>query len=648
VNLARKLLGGTAAALICACSGSTSPSSGTVILVSNVTTLNNDGSLANITATVTDAQGLPGTGSITFNAPGGNLNGTGTTTATVPLDATGHATVTYACDYLLSPTGCGAGSIQVTAIWNSVANGTRVTLLGPAAPVTDAGTPPPSGGPPDAGTVGGPVGPPTSVLGIATAPLVLGIKGSGIQETGLTRFLVTDAAGRAVSNAGVSFAQAQPALVTLGHTVGVTASDGTVSVDYTAGSVVGVSAITATVGGGGPTGSYPLAVRGAKPSASGFYFRCAQTNLPVYTTTLEYETTTCTVRLSDRYGNRVGIATPVSFAAEAGSISASVLTKPFSFANPTDPDEGSLTVTFSSDMGNGFYPADTTPLPADATQFPKPRALEPSNGSLNPRDNLVTIIAMVRGEEAFVDANLDGQYNAGELFVDQGDPFIDSNDNNAYDPATEPRFCGGASCATYHGPNGVWDPDRTIWAPTWVAFSGVVSGGIAPWTPGSCIDYIDNNLSNPSMATATVTMVDQWLNIGPIGQTYAATLIGSPTGVKLTVLGGFAELDNTGSSDVSWEKVSAANPTTACTVANTVASNGACVMQTELGGWDKGTRMGLQIEDGNKSPSTATPAPGHACGTKTPGTNVGTFTVDVTTTGPHVTTHSSTSGTYGY
>jgi len=71
-------------------------------------------------------------------------------------------------------------------------------------------------------------------------------------------------------------------------------------------------------------------------------------------------------------------------------------------------------------------------------------------------------------------------------------------------------------------------------------------------------------------------------------------------------------------------------------------------MQTEFGGWDDGSRMGLQIEDSNKSPTTSTPSPGHACGVKTPGTNVGAFTVDVSTTGPHVTTHALTSGTYGY
>jgi hypothetical protein len=143
-----------------------------------------------------------------------------------------------------------------------------------------------------------------------------------------------------------------------------------------------------------------------------------------------------------------------------------------------------------------------------------------------------------------------------------------------------------------------------------------------------------------------VFMRDQWLNIGPPGQTYAATVTGSPAGVKLTVVGGYTELDNTGAMDVSWEKVSAANPTTACTVANTVG--GACILQTEFGVWDDGSRIGLQLENSNKSPSTATPAPGHACGAKSPGTNVGPFTLDVSATGPHVTTHSLASGTYGY
>jgi len=657
VNLARRLLGLAAIGLICACSGSTtSGSSGSVTVTSTGGTLNNDGSTVSITAVVKNAQGGPATGSVTFTAPGGDLNASGGNSVSVALNASGQATVTYACNFTVDVTHCGAGQVLVTALWTSVANGTRVTLVGPSSPTTDGGSPPPP--PVDAGpVVTGPAGAPAAVIETAVAPEVLGIQGSGIQETGVMSFLVTDSAGRPTPSVAVSFSQRAPALVTLGRTAGVTDNNGQVIVDYTSGTVTGISAIVATVPSTGVSGSHPVAVRGARPSASGFYFRCDKTNLPVYTTTPRFETTTCTVRLSDRYGNRVGVATPVSFAAEAGSISAAVLTKPFDFSNPTDPDEGSATVTFSTDMGNGFAPVETTPFAADATQFPKQRGVEPSNGALNPRDQLVTIIAMVRGEEAFVDANLDGQYNPGELFVDQGDPFLDSNDDNIYDPATEPRFCGGADCATYHGPNGVWDSDRTIWAPTWVVFTGVTvpvpvltpPPASSVWTPSTgCVDYADNDVpnTNPSVAFALLAVTDRWLNVGPAGTTYTAAFVGTPAGLELVISGGFDELDNTGAMDVSWEKVSAANPTLACTVANTV--NGSCVMQTELGIFDGGARIGVQVTNTNKSPTTSTPSPGHACGaTPSTGTSKASFQIDASATGPHVTGHGFLNGTFG-
>ena len=69
-----------------------------------------------------------------------------------------------------------------------------------------------------------------------------------------------------------------------------------------------------------------MAVRGAKPSASNFYFHCDSLWLPTYQTTPQYETMTCTVYLADRYGNRVGIPTPVLFATESGAITASAIT----------------------------------------------------------------------------------------------------------------------------------------------------------------------------------------------------------------------------------------------------------------------------------------------------------------------------------
>jgi len=743
VNLDRKLLGLVSAALVCACSGSPPvTSNGNVGVAADVGSLKNDGTPATVTAFVTNASGVAASGTVTFSASTGNINGSGTTSATVALDAQGHASVTYSCDFISDAAHCGAQTVLITATWSGVSNGTHIALTGstspagggggggggattPVATKIDTGTMNPSflvtsdavnvaqnllgtaavtfivkdqNNAPLSGTtvtfselaaenlvtftpatavsngagvvtvnvsskttrgtahviasfpgasatfpvpiVGGP----TSIVTVSAVPSLLGLQGSGIQETGLMTFLVTDSAGAPVPGISVTFSQAQPALTTLGHSSGITAADGTVAADYSAGPRAGITSIRATVDATLASTSHAVAVRGAKPSASGFYFRCSKLNLPVYTTTLEYETTTCTVRLSDRYGNRVGIATPVAFASEAGSISAVATTKPFDFNSPADPDEGSVTVTFSSDMGNGFSPVETTPFIADPAQFPKARGAEPFNGAANPRDQLVTIIAMVRGEEAFVDANLNGQYDAGELFVDQGDPFIDANDDNVYDPETEPRFCGGASCASYHGPNGVWDSDETIWAPAWIAFTGAPNVFVDPWFPVSCLDYSDNDAGNPVAASTLVAFTDGYGNTPAAGTTYAAALVGSTDGVTLLTLGAFAELESTGAADISWEKVSANNPTLPCTLANTV--NGACVMKTELGTWDDGYRLQLSVANGNKTPAAA--VPGHACGgTATAGTFSKPFTVQIDAIGPHVDSHGYAGGFFG-
>ncbi|HYS08965.1 MAG TPA: hypothetical protein VEP66_09480, partial [Myxococcales bacterium] len=483
MKLDRKLLVLAAAASICACNGTTSGSSaGNMVVTSDVASLNNDGSLAHITVTVVDGGGHPATGSVTVSASGGNLDGSGLSSVNKTLDAAGKAAVSYACDFTLDTTHCGAGNITVTAVWSSVANGTRVTLIGPSAPPpSDGGSPPP---PVDAGPIlGGPLGPPSSIMETAMFPDVLGLKGSGIQENGVMTFLVTDSTGRAVPNVAVNFSQRQPALVTLGRTLSVTNASGQAFVDYTAGTEVGVSAIIATVPATGATSSHAVAVRGAKPSAAGFYFRCEKGNLPAYQTTPALETMTCEVRLSDRYGNRVGVPTPVRFATEAGAVDSIAVTKGFDPSNPNDPAEGTATVTFTTDMGNGFRPADVVPLATAPAQYPWPRQAEPqiASGSLtrNPRDNLVTIIAMADGEEAFIDSNHNGTLDNNEVFFDLGDPFIDANDDGLYDQIYpngpwELRFCSnttGTNCSTYTGPNGQWDSSTTIWVPTWVVFS---------------------------------------------------------------------------------------------------------------------------------------------------------------------------------
>jgi hypothetical protein len=208
------------------------------------------------------------------------------------------------------------------------------------------------------------------------------------------------------------------------------------------------------------------------------------------------------------------------------------MTRGFDINNPTDPSEGTASVTFSTDMGNGTSPADVEPLPADPAQYPWPRQAEPrvANGQLvvNPRDQLVTIIAMTQGEEAFVDANHNGVLDIGETFIDQGDPFIDANDNGVYDQLYtggpwELRFCGqgNTNCAAYQGPNGKWDSLTTIWVPTWVVFTGVTSAHIAAaGQPAPAADYSPACIPHNVSAFAEIYIYDTFLNTPASGTGY--------------------------------------------------------------------------------------------------------------------------------
>ncbi|HEX9602962.1 MAG TPA: Ig-like domain-containing protein [Myxococcales bacterium] len=598
-----RVLAVAALAGLCACAGSSGGSGPTasLTLLPSATTVRNDGVPVTILASAVNATGTPGSGTVTFVAAFGALTDSGGAPAnTATLAADGTATINYACNIAVDSR-CVAGNVFISGSWTSAGKTVQLSISNVAAG-SDGGTPPPSsdGGtpPPPAGT---PPGAPSSIAVTASGPFVLGLEGSGIQEHGSIAYLVTDSLGIPVPGVTVNFALQAPALgVTLLHPSGVTDLNGAVTAAYTSGTQVGVTALTATVATTGATVSQAIAVRGAKPSANGFYFHCEHASLPVYTSIAEFETMTCTVRLTDRYGNRVGIPTVVSFATEAGAIAASVTTQGFKLSNPSDPAEGTATVTFTSDTGNGNEPADVAPLGPTAAQFPWPRTQEPSYtlGSLtvNPRDQLVTLIAMTRGEEAFEDANGDGVFTAGEAFVDQGDPFVDANDNSAYDPApasglAEIRFCGlNADCSTYHGPNGVWDADTVIWKPTWVVFTGAgvpsaIPNTLVPifappkvfdtgTTPGSdCAEYADAafNASHSSSISAPVFAYDRWLNLPAAG---TSSSMGSPTSSKLTTTGfGFGTLlESWGSMgvlgfDFDWVRVSAADNTLACSAA---------------------------------------------------------------------------------
>src|SRR5438067_11454654 len=147
------------AAFASACSSTTvNPASGSVSVGSDVSSLPNDGTKANLTATAPQADGKPASGTLVFTASAGDMNGTATVTATVNLDATGKAKVTYACNVAVDSR-CGAGKVLITAVTNNVTGGAQLDITGPGGTTgggTDGGGGGGGGGITDGGVSGSP------------------------------------------------------------------------------------------------------------------------------------------------------------------------------------------------------------------------------------------------------------------------------------------------------------------------------------------------------------------------------------------------------------------------------------------------------------------------------------------------------------
>jgi hypothetical protein len=163
----------------------------------------------------------------------------------------------------------------------------------------------------------------------------------------------------------------------------------------------------------------------------------------------------------------------------------------------------------------------------------------------NPRDMLVTIIAVTSGEEEFHDGSgvsngvKDGQWNPGEWFVDVTEPYVDENDNQQYDLGEPFIDTQRLNCTSgvrepkngrWDGPNGCWDGDVLIWRPTHVLYSGFASG---LGGPGSTFEYspASNNYFVPRGGGLgiSVTVFDDFIN--PI----------SPDTATMSVVGTFSK-----------------------------------------------------------------------------------------------------------
>ncbi|MDX2013053.1 MAG: hypothetical protein SFW67_22860 [Myxococcaceae bacterium] len=214
----------------------------------------------------------------------------------------------------------------------------------------------------------------------------------------------------------------------------------------------------------------------------------------------------CTAHVGDRNGDGVEGAL-VSFLTEAGTIGptevsvsnvvgdATILYKT-SLPHPRDVEPENFTWTPpQGERQTGEYLVPLWMLPFEwvpnPVVFPRPRPTmnprEPNradsvpnrrkpDGSperLNPRDNLVTMIAVTTGEEAFVDSNNNGQWDSDEAYTDQTEPFVDSNDNGTWDP--DERYIDVNGDKTWTGKNGRYDSSTLIWKAERILWTGVPS-----------------------------------------------------------------------------------------------------------------------------------------------------------------------------
>ncbi len=117
--------------------------------------------------------------------------------------------------------------------------------------------------------------------------------------------------------------------------------------------------------------------------------------------------------------------------------------------------------------GGQSKPADVDPVSGE------PSRPGPLGETLNPRDGVITLLAVLRGKEAFDDLNGNGVFDEdSETFDDIGEPFLDIDDDGVFTLGTDPYFADSDGDGSQSGPNGTYDATAYIGASTKIIWSG--------------------------------------------------------------------------------------------------------------------------------------------------------------------------------
>lgn len=275
-----------------------------------------------------------------------------------------------------------------------------------------------------------PSGQPQTVTFDEASPSTIGVRASALTQQSVVTFIVRDRLDTPLEAIPVSFVLNGFGGERLTQTQTLTDENGIAQTSVIAGTRSGPVQVTATVDANGDSTpdliaqSTAINVIGAPPAFNRFSLAAQFLNISGRVTLgLEDD---ITAFLTDRFGNVVPTGTVVNFTNNGGIATDQSLTGPNGRASTTLVSEGGV-----------------------------------------PDDGIVTVLAVTRGEEPFIDANGNGVYDTGEVFTDIPEPFIDTNGNGQFD-AAEPfeRFTdvdGNLQWDEAQSP-GVWDGNAVIWA----------------------------------------------------------------------------------------------------------------------------------------------------------------------------------------
>jgi hypothetical protein len=198
---------------------------------------------------------------------------------------------------------------------------------------------------------------------------------------------------------------------------------------------------------------------GGAPTSRSLSFYCDALNIGALRQPMPAIEVPCHVEAATHDGQKIPAeAMEIEFLLEAGSM------------EPATDYDGHRYFIYRPSGGTRTKPLEVAP----SLDLFEPSRFDSVGNERSPRQGLVTLVAVVRGEESWTDTNGNGQFDTGiDTFDDIAEPFVDMNDNGERDGSGDVEdYVDVDGDGRYSDANGTWDADTKIWAVAHILWTG--------------------------------------------------------------------------------------------------------------------------------------------------------------------------------